>query len=177
MSRAWTDDEAEDFEHAINAAIGAELRRERDARGITRGVLSERLPSRIGDRALLSIENGKVIIKLLRLVEVANEIGADPADLLRRGLQRAHITMANMTLDVDLHDLADRSKDGPMQFRSLRQWALNALNENRDGVMAVETAGVRNLALYLGCPQRALADYLRGFTPSPGTKSRNSSRG
>lgn len=106
------------------------MRNERDARGITRGVLSERLPSRIRDRALLCIENGKVVVKLFKLGEIASEIGADPADILRRGLQRAPVTMANMTLDVDLHDLANKSKGGPMRSRSLRQWALNALSHS-----------------------------------------------
>ena len=76
-----------------------------------------------------------------------------------------------MSLEVNLQALADASRMGPTKFRSLRQWALNALNEYPDGVMTVEVTGVRNLALIIGCTHQELADYLREFTPPPGEAS------
>ena len=126
---------------------------------------------------MLETERGKRAVKISRLVEISDELGADPAALFRRGLQRARVNVANMSLDVDLQALADECRRGPTMFRSLRQWALNALNDNSDGVMAVEAAGVRNLALLLGCSHQELADYLREFTPPPGeSRTKNPAR-
>jgi len=47
----------------------------------------------------------------------------------------------------------------------MRQWARNTLNEHPDGIVEIESAVVRNLALFIGCSHKALAKYLARFTP------------
>jgi hypothetical protein len=105
------------------------------------------------------------MLTVYRLVELTDGLGADAATVLRRGLQRARLSLENKTLDIDLHALITDCKSGPVRFRSLAQWARNALTENPGGVLEVEAAAVRNLALFIGCSHRELATYLAQFMP------------
>jgi transcriptional regulator with XRE-family HTH domain len=149
---------------AVSRAIGEELRRTREARGWSRDQLVKRLPSGIGDRTILSYEHGTRQFTVLRLIELGRALGVDGPTLLRRGLQRARIYVETMTLHVDLRELLRDSKSSST-FRPMAQWAQNALNENPGGVMDVEPAVVRNLALFVGCLRGDLAKYLARFTP------------
>jgi tRNA A-37 threonylcarbamoyl transferase component Bud32 len=121
-----------------------------------------RLPSGIGDRTLLSYEHGTRHLTTLRLIELCRAMGVDAPSLLTRALQRARIHMSNLILEVDLQALL---LDERPQFRPLAQWARNALNLHPDGVVVVEPAAVRNLALFVGCTFRELADHLARFVP------------
>lgn len=146
----------------ISRAIGEEIRRTREARGWTRALLVERLPSGIGDRTLLSYEHGTRCLTALRLIEIGRALGVDAPTLLARGLQRARVHLENIALTVDLHALLH---DGSGTFRPMVQWAKNTLNEHPDGIVDVEPAVVRNLALFVGCTHRELANYLARFVP------------
>lgn len=165
--RTKTRDPLKDLEEALNKAVGEELRRVREGTGLSRVHFSMRLPSRIGDRTLLAYEHGLRMMTLARLVELADALCVDPATIFRRGLQRARINVANMTLDVELNELIKDCESGSAKFRSLRIWARNALNENPAGVATIEVAAVRSIAQFIGCPQQKLAEYLARFTPPP----------
>lgn len=146
----------------VSRAVGEELRRAREALGWSRGQLVARLPSGIGERTLLSYEHGTRHFTVLRLVEIARALGVDGPTLLTRGLQRARVYLEAMTLHVDLRQLLC---DNNNVFRPMVQWARNTLNEHPEGVVEVEPAVVRNLALFVGCPSQDLANYLARFTP------------
>jgi transcriptional regulator with XRE-family HTH domain len=155
-------DQAEPSDKMISRAIGEELRRVREALGWSRLHLVSLLPSGIGDRTLLSYEHGTRHLTTVRLVELCRAMEVDASTLLTRALQRARIHLTNLILEVDLRTLL---LDQRAQFRPLVQWARNALNMHPDGVMPVEPAAVRNLALFVGCTYHELANHLARFIP------------
>lgn len=160
--------QAESLETAVTRAVGEEMRRVREARGWSRAQFVKRLPSGIGDRTLLAYEHGLRQLTLARLMELTEGLEVDPAEVVTRGLQRARLHLEHLTLHIDLHTLLTDLGSGRHAFRSMVQWARNALNEHPDGVMEVDAKVVQNLALFAGCSRRELAEYLARFTPSPG---------
>jgi transcriptional regulator with XRE-family HTH domain len=149
-------------ERAISRAVGEELRRAREAKGWSRAQLVAMLPSGIGDRTLLSYEHGTRHLTVLRLVELCRALGVAAPTLLNQALQRARIHLQNLVLQIDLRQLlADKSDT----FRPMFQWARNKLNEHPDGVVGLAPASVRELATFVGCSHRELANYLARFIP------------
>jgi transcriptional regulator with XRE-family HTH domain len=155
LSNEWS-------EKAISRAIGEELRRARETREWTRAQLVALLPSGIGDRTLLSYEHGTRHLTFLRVVEICLALEIDPAALARRALQRARIHLANLPLQVDLRALLNEPSD---TYRPMIQWARNALNEHPSGIVEVEPAVIKNLALFAGCSRSDLTNYLARFLP------------
>jgi transcriptional regulator with XRE-family HTH domain len=149
-------------EKAISRAIGAELRRAREACGWSRIQLTARLPSGIGERTLLSYEHGTRQMTALRLIEICHALGTDMPTLVRRALQQARIHLENLPLQVDLRALINNGSD---TYRPMVQWARNTLNEHPDGIVEVLPVAVRNLALFVGCTYRDLVNHLARFTP------------
>lgn len=146
----------------IGKAMGQELRRVREARGWTRHEFVESLPSGICDRTLLSYEHGVRQMTLSRFAELSWALQIDPPTMFARGLQRARLLVHTTSLEVDLQALL---RDERPTFRPLRQWACNTLNEHPNGIVSVEPAVVRNLALFIGCDKRELAEHFARFTP------------
>ncbi|TDV52460.1 helix-turn-helix domain-containing protein [Actinophytocola oryzae] len=146
----------------VNRAVGEELRRLREARGLSRAQFVGLLPSGIGDRTLLSYEHGTRQLTLMRFAELSWALEVEAPILFARGLQRARVLVEHLTLTVDLLALL---VDTRVTFRPLAQWARNTLNEHPNGIVEVEPAVVRNLARFIGCSPRELADYLARFAP------------
>lgn len=149
-------------DQVFSRALGEELRKARETCGWTRVEMCERLPSGIGDRTLLSYEHGARHFSVLRLVELGRALGVDGAALLNRALLRAGDYVVTMTLHVDLTALL-RAKT--RRFRPLAPWARNLLSQNPGGVVEVEPLVVANLAMFVGCAHRELAEWLAQFTP------------
>jgi hypothetical protein len=103
-------------------------------------------------------------------------MGVDSATLHSRALQRARIHVETMNLHVDLRALLLDSNNSAM-FRPMVQWARNTLNEHSDGVVEVQPAVVRNLALFVGCTSHDLANYLARFVPDYSDMERRESAG
>jgi transcriptional regulator with XRE-family HTH domain len=154
----------EPSEKVISRALGEELRRAREACGWSRLHLVARLPSGIGDRTLLSYEHGTRHLTVVRFIEICRAMAVDSATLHSRALQRARIHVETMNLHVDLRALLLDCNNSAM-FRPMVQWARNTLNEHPDGVVEVQPAVVRNLALFVGCLRLDLANYLAQFVP------------
>lgn len=144
----------------ITRVVGEEVRRRREARGWSRAHFVEMLPSGIGERTLMAYEHGLRQLTLVRLAELSWALGVDPSAVFARGLQRARVLVECVPLEVDLRALL---RDERVKFRALRQWGLNMLNEHPGGVVEVEPAAVRNLAAFMGCAHRDLADHLARF--------------
>lgn len=151
-------------EKAIARAIGEELRRAREANGWSRRYLVARLPSGIGDRTLLSYEHGTRHLTLLRFIELCRALGVAAPALLNQALQRAHIHLQNLVLQIDLCQLLNDRND---QFLPMVQWAHNKLIEYPEGVVELPPSSVRELATFLGCPYHELANYLANYPPEP----------
>lgn len=149
-------------EQEISRALGVELRQEREAVGWSRGQLVARLPSKIGDRTLLSYEHGTRTMTIVRFIEICSALSVDSATVHRRALQRARINLENATLEVDLRFLLN---DGSATYRPLQQWARNSLNEHPDGIVEIAPVVIRHLALLVGCDYSGLVNYLARFIP------------
>lgn len=165
-------------EKAISRAIGAELRRTREAKRWSRGQLVARLPSGIGDRTVLSYEHGSRHLTVLRLVELCRALGVEAPTLLTQALQRARVELANLVLQVDLRALIN---DGNDKFRPMVQWAKNKLNKCPDGVAELPPSSVEELADFVGYAYVVLANYLARFAPdtssADGTSEARAGRG
>lgn len=157
-----TDPQGEVIQKVISRAIGEELRRTREANGWSRDYLVTRLPSGIGARTLLSYEHGTRHLTLLRFIELSNALEVAAGVLLNQALQRAHIHLQNLVLQVDLQQLL---KDKDEKFLPMIQWAHNKLIEYPGGIVELPPSSVRELATFLGCPYQDLANYLAGFLP------------
>ena len=152
-------------DQVISRAIGEELRRTREALGWSRAHLVSRLPSGIGDRALLSYEHGTRPLTLLRLIEICRALEVAAPTILNQALQRARIHLQNLNLRINLRFLLN---DRSPKFRPMHQWARNKLNENPDGVAELPPASVRELATFVGCGYEELAGWLARFLPEYG---------
>lgn len=156
------DPQSEATEKTISRAIGEELRRAREAQGLSRGQLVAQLPSGIGDRTLLSYEHGTRHLTVLRLIELCRVLGIAAPTLLNLALQRSRIHLQNLVLQVDLRFLLNDMNE---RFRPMHQWARNKLNDNPAGVVELPPSSVRELAAFVGCTYTELAGYLAKFIP------------
>jgi len=158
------DTEDDETARAVARALGDELRRAREAGGWSRAQFVLRLPSGIGDRTLLAYEHGLRQLTILRLLELSEELGVYPQDVLGKALQRARIHLQNLILVVDLRRLL---RDSSFKFRQLASWAKNRLNDTPDGIAELTPAAVRELAAFLGSTHQDLARHLAKFLPEP----------
>lgn len=147
---------------ALARAIGEELRRAREALGVSRAKFVAGLPSGIGERTLLAYEHGLRQISIVRLVELCEHLGVSAPDLLRRAMQKVDTYLSNLTLRVDLRDLIDSVNN---RFRPLVPWARNRLNDTPDGTAHLSPSAIRELAAFIGQPENELARYLARFGP------------
>jgi hypothetical protein len=155
---------------AIRRALGGELRRAREACGLSRVELADQLPSGIGDRTLLSYEHGTREMTFLRFLEICWVLAVDPMSVARAALQRARINLDKQSIHVDLRAL---SRDESITYRSMVQWARNALNEFPDGTVELEPVVVKHLALSSGCDYHGLVNHLARYIPDePHTENR-----
>ena len=149
---------------AIALALGAELRRAREAGGWSRAQFVARLPSGIGDRTLLSYEHGTRHMTVPRLLELCHGLGVAAPTLLSQALQKAQVHLSTLVLRVDLRQLVNHRNE---KFRPMVQWARNKLNKHPDGIVELEPSVVLELADFIGCSQHDLAAHLIRFSPGP----------
>jgi transcriptional regulator with XRE-family HTH domain len=146
----------------IAKALGEELRRTREKLGWSRAQLVERLPSGIGDRTLLAYEHGTRQLNVIRLIELSECLEVAATDVLSLALQRAHLHLQHLVLQIDLSAMLD---DKNNKFRPMHQWARNRLNETPGGIAEVSPKALRELAAFIGYTREELAKYLATFTP------------
>lgn len=147
-------------DRAFARILGQEIRRAREERGWTRAQLVERLPSGIGDRALLSYEHGMRFLTVVRFVEICRALGVAASDLLHRALEKARDLRA-FSLRVNLRAVL---RDEQVEFEPVRMWARNRLKDNPSTEVLLAPVTVREMATILGFSHGALAAYLAEFT-------------
>jgi transcriptional regulator with XRE-family HTH domain len=146
----------------VSRALGAELRRVREERDMSRAQLVELLPSGIGERTVLAYEHGAREMSVTRLLELCATLEAEPTSLVRMTLQRVEVGLDNLVLHVDVRALLHDPK--PL-YRPMVKWARNKLKRHPDGIVDVEPAAVRELADLVGCSHNDLATHLARFLP------------
>lgn len=155
----------EDREDLINRMVGEELRRAREAAGLTRAQLIERMTSAIHPQTLASYENGIRQCSIPRLEELSRALRVDAPELLAIAFQRAYADPLARTLRVDLLTL---TKDISEIFVLVRNWARNRLEDLPDEppVARLEPATLREMAYMANVPLLDLINYLIAFTPT-----------
>ena len=121
-------------ENKIRVALGREMRRAREAAGLTRPKFVELLPFDGSVHTLLNWELGHRAISFARLVEVARLLGHTAPQLLQRALAKAE---AIQTQYVDI-DIAALRKDSTAKYVMLRDWA-----ERKRATLSEDTQIVR----------------------------------
>jgi transcriptional regulator with XRE-family HTH domain len=148
----------------IARALGEELRRAREALGLSRQKFVLGLPSGIGERTLLSYEHGLRMLTVARFLELCEHLQVDATTAFGLALQRAKLYLNNLTLQVDLTKVIHAPNP---QFRPLVPWARNRLRDTPDGIAHLTPSAIRELAAFLGQSQDDLAHYLATFDPAP----------
>lgn len=147
---------------ALAKALGDELRRAREAKGLSRAQFVAMLPSGIGERTLLAYEHGLRQLTVVRLAELCDALDINAPGTFTHALQRSSLYLEKFVLRVDLNQmLADRGN----KFRPLFPWARNRLNEVVDGVVELTPEAIHELAAFIGQQHSAVAQYLARFTP------------
>lgn len=152
---------------AVARALGEELRRTREARGWSRTLFVQGLPSKIGDRTLLSYEHGTRHMTVLRLVELSQALEVPASTVVDHALQRARLALENLVLRVDLRQLL---QDRNMQYRPMHPWARNRLMDSPNGIIGVSPDGLQELAAFLGRAPVEMSAYLAQFVPDDATE-------
>jgi len=153
---------------AIARALGEELRRAREALGLSRQKFMLGLPSGIGERTLLAYEHGLRMPTVARFLELCEHLQADAITVFGLALQRAKLYLSNLTLQVDLSKVIHARSH---KFRPLVPWARNRLRDTPDGIAHLTPSAVRELAAFLGQSHDDLANYLASFDPAPSLES------
>jgi transcriptional regulator with XRE-family HTH domain len=141
--------------------LGDELRRARDAAGLSRDDVRARLGAQITDRTLYAYERGETGISVNRFVELSQAIGVEPAAVLELALQRAR--MDARVLLVNLHAVLD---DQRSDLAPIRQWATNHIAHDPTGVVRVSLDAISQMAVMIDCPTHTLVAYLYSFPPA-----------
>jgi transcriptional regulator with XRE-family HTH domain len=151
-------------EHAIARALGEEIRRSREAQGLNRAQLAERMPTDISAQALANYEYGIRQFSVVRLVEICDALDVPATDLLGLALQRAEIHPYTGHIQVDLRAVAD---DKHKELRPLRKWARNRLAQDLEGtgVARLSQAVIGELAIFMGMDRSEFVQQLLRFTP------------
>lgn len=147
---------------AISKAVGQELRRTREALGLSRDMFVELLPSSFGARSLLAYEHGTRNMTVARFVELCHPLHASPPDLLGTSLQKARIYLENLTLQVDLRELMQYQSTG---YEPLLTWAGNKLTQTPSGIAAVTSSARQEMAALMSCDHNDLTRHLAKFLP------------
>lgn len=149
---------------AIARHLGDELRRVRDALGLTRQQVIDRMDSDIHPQTLASYENGIRQCTIVRLVEICRALGVSAGDVVTLSLQRAKTELYSQTLLVDLPALLRHSD---MTFDQVRTWARMRIanGAGEANIARLEPAAVREMAFIFGVPLDEFIAHLAAFTP------------
>lgn len=145
-------------ENDVNAALGAEVRRAREAAGLSRPELVAQLPFKLAVATLLNWELGHRAISHARLVEIGRVLNCRAWELLRRAVERVEV-IESLLVEIDLRPLCDDASPG---FGLLRTWAENKLAtmDGESSVVRIHHSVVRELAVLLRVRLVDLVTYL-----------------
>lgn len=145
-------------EEEVNVALGAEVRRAREAAGLTRPELVARLPFRIAVATLLNWELGHRAIAHSRLVEVGRTLNCPAPELLRRAIERIE-SIKSLWVELDLRPLRD---DANPRFGLLRTWAESKLAtiDDANSIVRLHHSVIREMAVLLRVHLADLVRYL-----------------
>jgi len=152
-------------EGVVTRALGEEIRRVRDAAGITRAKLIEDMDSDIHVQTLATYEQGIRQCTVIRFVEICTALGVAAPDVLGLALQRAKIDLQTIGLQVDLRAII---ADNRPATGTIRKWARKRLaaDPNGSGVVHLTISAIQELAVLFDYTNyEQLVDELIKFAP------------
>ncbi|MGH3762520.1 helix-turn-helix domain-containing protein [Actinophytocola sp.] len=145
-------------DEAMNIAVGAELRRAREAAGLTRSELAAILPFKASAAGLSNYETGKRMVSHWRMVEFCRAVDAYAPDVLGRAIESVE-SIQTLLVELDLRAIAD---DDDARFAPIRTWARNRLARVslESTTVRVHHSVVRELAVLLDMSSNDLVKHL-----------------
>lgn len=122
MKTGFSDQET--IERVISRALGEEIRRLRDGKGLTREKLIEKMGCDIHVQTLATYEQGLRQCTVVRLVQICMALEVGPLDVLGLALQHAEVDLLKHGMYVDLRALI---ADKRPEMMLIRKWARRRL--------------------------------------------------
>jgi transcriptional regulator with XRE-family HTH domain len=145
----------------INRALGAELKKIREAKGWEREDVARRMSSNVNARAVTSWELGTRGLGFARLVDICEALEVSPSVVVASAMRACRIEQSPGEVYVDLTAVLKKKEKG---FAGLRRWAESRLDSHA-AVVRLEPAVVEEMAVMLGIPQPDLEQALRECAP------------
>jgi transcriptional regulator with XRE-family HTH domain len=156
---------------AITRALGEELRRTREAAGLSQTDLVARMPSNLHIKTYATYEQGVRQCSVVRLCEIARALDAKAADILDRALLHAEVELQTIHVHVDLHAL---THDTRAELRPLRRWARARLAAYPTSRLArLDGTVIQEMAVIFGLTLSDLVSQLGPFTPNTAPNADN----
>ncbi|OLR92598.1 helix-turn-helix domain-containing protein [Actinokineospora bangkokensis] len=153
--------------HMINRAVGEQLRRTREAAGLSREQLAATLPYPLHPQSLGAYEGGHRALTVFRFIDLGRGCGASAPDVLAGAMQLGGIDLHLLVLRVDLGAIQAGPPDG---LDLLSGWALNRIRRG-DGIRIVTLtpAAVEEIAAFCDRTPTQMARILARYSPVPST--------
>lgn len=143
--------------------LGEEIRRLRQAAGLTRPQLARALPSAPSLQTLASYELGHRQCPPSRLLELCRALRVSAPDVLTLAMQRGGVDLDLIDLLVDVHLVL---RDRRVEVAQLRAWAMDLVKSvDAPGIVRLNPIGVSVLAHSMLYARAELCGYLVGYTP------------
>lgn len=144
-------------------AIGRELRRARNAAGLSRAELAPKVDVHL--QSLASYERGERQCTLGRFADICRALGVLPSDLISWAWQRARMDLESTGILVDLLAV---QRDKRNELLPLRRWARQRLIDGPDAeLVRLDWATVCEMAIMMKIPRDTFINHLIEFTPRP----------
>lgn len=160
---------AEDPGNAVHTvlgkAIGHQLRRARQAAGMTRAQLVARIGSGIHPQTLATYERGIRHCTSVRLIEICIAMGVSAPDIIQWAMQTTHADLPTIGIKADLRAIIHTKQEIPAPIQT---WVKARLRDDPEADVAhLSWADLHELTELWRIEQSALVALLLEFTPQP----------
>lgn len=147
------------YDVALAEALGQELKRVRERRGLHRADVIRQLEAGIHAQTLATYENGRNSLDLVRLTELCRVLRVSAPELIARVMQLCQRDLDLIGLEVNLARVAEMTDDPSLL--KVRQWARELLARERDATVThIVLAEVKMLAIVCNKDYDEMLNYL-----------------
>ena len=154
----------------LGVAIGHQLRRARQAAGLTRAQVGARIGSGIHPQTLAAYERGVRQCTGVRLIEICIAMGVPAPDIIQWAMQTVQADLPTVGIEVDLRVIIRAKEEIPAPMWT---WARTQLGDDPETDIAhLSWAVIQELTELWQIEQSALVRLLLEFTPQPQAQRR-----